>query len=56
MAHPERGLIFAELKTDSGKASKAQLEWIRAIAPHAEVYLWRPADLDDIAKRLGRTR
>jgi hypothetical protein len=56
MAHPERGLLFAELKTDSGKASKAQLEWIRAIAPHAEMYLWRPADLSQIALRLGRAK
>ena len=56
LAHAERGLIFAELKTDSGKASKEQLEWLRAIAPHAEVYLWRPTDLESIAERLGRIK
>ena len=48
------GLIFAELKTAIGKPSKEQLEWLRALAPWAEVYLWRPNDLDHIADRLGR--
>lgn len=55
MSHPERGLIFAELKTAVGKPSKEQMEWLRALAPWAEVYLWRPSDLDFIAERLGRT-
>jgi hypothetical protein len=56
LAHESRGLIFAELKLDKGKASPEQLAWLKALAPYAEVYIWRPADLDDIAKRLGRTR
>ena len=56
LAHPERGLIFAELKIQaaSAKASKEQLEWLRALAPWAECYLWRPNHLDEIAERLGR--
>jgi len=56
MSHPERGLIFAELKIQaaSAKASKEQLEWLRALAPWAECYLWRPNNLDEIAERLGR--
>lgn len=54
LAHPERGLIFAELKTERGKATREQIAWARAIAPHAECYLWRPNQLDLIADRLGR--
>lgn len=56
LSHPERGLIFAELKIQaaSAKASKEQLEWLRALAPWAECYLWRPNHLDEIAERLGR--
>ena len=53
MAHVERGLIFAELKTDKGKPSEAQLGWLRTLHPHAECYLWRPNDLTDIERRLS---
>jgi hypothetical protein len=53
MAHEERGLIFAELKTSKGKASEAQLSWLRTLHPHAECYLWRPDDLTFIAQRLA---
>ena len=48
------GLIYAELKTATGKASHEQLEWLKALAPHCEVYLWRPSDLDFIEARLSR--
>jgi hypothetical protein len=54
MAHETKGLIFAELKTSKGRASEAQLHWLRTLHPHAECYLWRPSDLDYIAERLGR--
>jgi len=53
LAHPERGVIFAELKTDKGKTTTAQDGWIRALGPHVECYLWRPSDLDFIAQRLA---
>jgi hypothetical protein len=56
LAHESRGLIFAELKLDNGKASPEQLIWLKALAPYAEVYIWRPADIDDIAQRLGRAK
>jgi hypothetical protein len=56
MASESRGLIFAELKLDKGKASAEQLTWLKALTPHAEVYLWRPADLSQIALRLGRAK
>ena len=56
LAHKQRGVIFAELKTASGKLSYHQLEWLNAIGPHAERYVWRPADLDAIAARLAGPR
>ena len=55
MAHIERGLIFAELKTEKSKnITDAQIDWYRRIHPHAEMYLWRPSDLDFIAQRLSQ--
>jgi hypothetical protein len=53
LAHEQRGLIFAELKTRTGKASEAQQTWMRIVHPHAEVYLWRPEDLPAIEQRLA---
>lgn len=53
MAHEQRGLIFAELKTEKGKPTEAQLHWMRTVHPHAECYLWRPSDIDFIAQRLA---
>jgi hypothetical protein len=56
-------VIFAELKRElTGKASvdrdrqptEHQREWLDALAAAgAEVYLWRPGDLDEIAKILA---
>lgn len=44
-------VIFAELKTETGKATEAQQAWLDALkqCPGVETYLWRPSDLDDIA-------
>ena len=53
LAHRDRGLIFAELKTDAGTMTPQQQVWALAIKPFAEWYLWRPKDLPAIAKRLG---
>lgn len=48
-------VIFAELKRDQGKPSKAQKEWLDELASAgAEVYLWRPGDLDEIATVLSK--
>lgn len=55
LAHEQRGLIFAELKTEKGKASVTQLNWIRTLSPHAECYLWRPSMLPAIALRLSQS-
>lgn len=42
-------LIFAELKTQTGKLGPNQPEWLEALKrAGAEVYLWRPGDMLDI--------
>ena len=38
-------LIFAELKSETGKVTLAQKDWARELElSDAEYYLWRPAD------------
>ena len=56
MAHPTKGLLFAELKSDDGKLSPEQIAWGIAIKPHGEYHIWRPKDIESIAKRLGQTK
>jgi len=54
LSRPGR-LIFAELKTTRGKTTVTQQEWLSCLAhsvPGVEVYLWRPQDLEDIARIL----
>ena len=55
LAHPKRGLIVAELKADRGRLTQDQHAWIAALAPWAEIHVWRPADINTIAERLGST-
>ena len=51
-----RGIIFAELKTDTGKLSDEQIRWGESIVKSGgEYYLWRPKDLQSIALRLTQT-
>ena len=55
MVRPPR-LIMAELKSERGKLSPQQIEWLadlRCIYA-VEVYLWRPSDFDDIVAALAR--
>ncbi len=51
-------LIFAELKSATGKPTPAQSEWLALLGavPGVEVYLWRPHDLEGIARVLRRNR
>ncbi len=54
LAHPENGVIFAELKTNEGKLSVAQVVWANALKPHVEHYVWRPSQIDLVKARLSR--
>ncbi len=49
-------LIFAELKTDAGKATDQQVEWLSALnaVEHRTAQLWRPHDLETVAELLRR--
>ena len=50
----ENRLLFAELKSEKGKVSPAQQEWLDALdaTGKCEVYLWRPNDIDEITSIL----
>jgi len=49
LAHPTKGVIFAELKSRVGKLSDAQTRWLSTLRlAGAEAYVWRPADLPQI--------
>lgn len=41
-------IIFVELKSESGKVTEAQQEWLDALAAtgKVEVYLWRPSMME----------
>lgn len=56
LAHPTRGVLFAELKKEKGRLSAGQVAWIRTlIAGGAEAYVWYPSDLPEITSRLSRS-
>ncbi len=47
-------LLAVELKTETGKVSDAQAEWLDGLAAaNVETYLWRPGDLDEIGRILA---
>ena len=49
-------IIFAELKSERGKARPEQRMWLDALEKvcNVEVHLWRPGDWNEIVERLGR--
>lgn len=48
-------VVYAELKTGSGRLSKEQREWRDAIeAAGGEWYLWKPSDWDEVERTLRR--
>ena len=51
LAHPnKRRVIFAELKSEKGKLTAYQEEWLQVLRDcEQEVYVWRPGDIEDIA-------
>jgi len=56
LAHPARGVLFVELKSDTGKLSPGQVAWRNALHPSVEYWLVREADLPRLAQRLGAAR
>ena len=48
-------VIFAELKSETGKTTHQQNAWLAHLGHDVEVYLWRPRDLDHIAQVLARS-
>jgi hypothetical protein len=48
-------VVWVELKSESGKPSAAQRSWLDALeAAGAEVYLWKPSDLEEVGRVLSR--
>ena len=53
LCRPPR-LLFVELKSEKGKVSNDQREWLDALrACGVEVYIWRPSDLEQITAILS---
>lgn len=49
----KRRVVYAELKSESGKLSEAQHVWVCSLAnAGAEVHVWRPSDWDVIVQVL----
>lgn len=49
-----QGIIFAELKTRTGKLSSIQeARIVQLMENGCEVHVWRPKDIDNIVKRLN---
>jgi hypothetical protein len=59
LAHPRRGLIIAEIKTQTGRLSGDQEAWLIALSAatrrqeRVRVCLWRPSDWEAIVARLS---
>jgi hypothetical protein len=54
LANPEqKRVIFAELKSEKGKLTEYQREWLETLeASGQEVYVWRPGDIEAIVEIL----
>ena len=53
VAARDRQTIFAELKTETGKITTTQIEWIKTLRKAKQmVFVWRPSDFDLIVKTL----
>ena len=56
LAHRDKGrTIYAELKSETGKVSEAQQEWLEVLAanPGNDVFTWRPSDWEEIQEALA---
>ena len=57
LANRKEGIVFSELKSNTGRVSTGQEEWISVLNDAAfvrptETCLWRPKHWDDIRRRL----
>ena len=48
-------LIFAELKTNTGRVDERQKQWLSILCGAAETYVWRPRNWNLIVGRLSST-
>lgn len=49
-----RRLLFVELKSEKGRVTEAQQQWLDALGQTGvETYVWRPRDLDEIGRVLS---
>ena len=54
LAHPHRGVLFVELKTDKGVLRPKQILWQIALTKAGADYrLWRPSDREEIVRELS---
>ena len=55
LCRPPR-LVLAELKTETGRVTPAQRRWLALLGacPGVECYLWRPRDLEEVARILAQ--
>lgn len=53
LVHPEKGCIFAELKTTRGRLTEGQQDWLDYLhSAGCETHVWRPTDRAAIKLRL----
>jgi hypothetical protein len=54
LAKPDRPLVLAELKSERGRLSPAQEQWLEVLrqVPGICVFVWRPSDWDAIVETL----
>lgn len=58
LANPEqKRVVYAELKSEKGQVTEYQQEWLDCLtACGAEVYLWRPGDIEEIVGILRKDK
>jgi len=55
LVHPSGRIIFAEVKSETGRLSKEQEMWLSLLAiTQEEVHVWRPSDWDNIVALLSQ--
>jgi hypothetical protein len=55
LAHPDKGVIFAELKSPKGRVSSKQTAWLDTLERSgSRAVVWRPSDLANVHRLLRR--